>query len=171
MAVEDARSCPVLALLQTWAVGSWPVRARGEVWNGTWSLFFPSREMKTTCVMKGNPAIPWGIFHLYLTGMEICDLCSCLHVLRLRTLVVPCLRRPQEGMVLLWKRESREDQASHWLGWVRQMQKEALFWKFQGRGRILTKISSCSGVGGIMIIMASHTSPQPRSPLTPDPYL
>ena len=88
-------------------------------------LFFP-RRMKTTCVMKGKPALPWRIFYSYLRGMEICELCSCLHVLRLRTLGVRCSWRPQEGMALLWKHEGKEDQASHWLGWGRQMQKEAL---------------------------------------------
>lgn len=104
------------AHLQTWAVGSLPRSGGGEVWNGTWSLFFFfPREMKTTCVTKGKAAIPWRIFYSYLSGMEICELCSCLHVLRLRTLVFRCSWRPQQGMVLLWKHEGKEDQASYWL--------------------------------------------------------
>lgn len=60
-------------------LGSWKSAnvGVGVLENNTWSLFFP-REIKTTCVTKEKHAIPWRISYLYLSRMEICELCSCL---------------------------------------------------------------------------------------------
>lgn len=77
---------------------------------------FSSREMKTTCVTKEKHAIPRRIPHSYLNRMKIfCELPA--RVLMLMTLLFHCLHMPQEGRILLWKDEDKQDQASHWLGW------------------------------------------------------
>lgn len=78
---------------------------------------FSSREMKTTCVTKEKHAIPWRIPYSYLNRMKIfCELPA--PVLMLMTLLFHCLHMPQEGRVLLWKDEDKQDQASFPLAWV-----------------------------------------------------
>lgn len=109
-AVEGAGSCR----LQHWhfyrprQLGACQGREWGVTfWRTTPGAFFP-QEIKTTCVTKGKQTIPQRISYSYLGGIGIfCELCSCLCVLMLMTLVFHCLQRPQEGTVHALERWTR----------------------------------------------------------------
>lgn len=92
-------------------LGSWEPAKAGSggvtFWRTTPGAFFP-QEIKTTCVTKGKQTIPQRISYSYLGGIGIfCELCSCLCVLMLMTLVFHCLQRPQEGTVHALERWTR----------------------------------------------------------------
>lgn len=102
------------------------VKVGVRFWRTTPRLF-SSREMKSTCVTKEKHAIPWRIPYSYLNRMKIfCELPA--RVLMLMTLLFHCLHTRQEGRVLLWKDQDKQDQASCWLGWGWEVGKEWRGW-------------------------------------------